>query len=87
MTDECSKCNATLDTIGYPKWCKACRANYRREYEDEKQERLGKKGYARGVEDLRDLLAGEFDRLGSGNFSGAECAYLIRQVPAPRPSE
>lgn len=86
-TENCSKCNATLDTEGYPKWCKVCRAKYRREYESVKGEMSENKGFAKGVEALRHVLVTEFLQQGSGKFSGYECADLISQAPGPRLSE
>lgn len=83
-TDICSKCKAVLDTTGNPKWCKACRAAYQRDYQDGKTERGEAKGYARGVRAMRDLLADEFGKQGGGMFSGDECALLIRQAPGPK---
>ncbi len=41
------------------------------------------KGYVKGVEDMRDLLAGEFERLGAGEFNGVEAAWHIRQAIGP----
>ena len=80
----CSKCSSQLDTEGYPRWCKNCRATYKREYEALKADRASGKGFLRGIEALRETLAGEFERLGSGNFTAYEVAHLIRQTPAPK---
>lgn len=77
----CSKCEEPLDTTGYPKWCKSCRAKHRREYEEVRK----KLTFGEGIAAMRELMADEFDRLGSGKFSGYECADLIRQAPGPMP--
>lgn len=41
------------------------------------------KGYVKGVEDMRELLAREFEALGAGEFNGVEAAFYIRQAPGP----
>jgi len=46
-----------------------------------------RKGFRAGVEAMRELLAKEFEQIGSGGFNGYEIANLIRQVPGPRPDE
>lgn len=79
----CTKCTGPLDTEGYPKWCKACRAKHRREYEATKKEMSETRGYAAGVSAMKGHLAGHFERLGSGSFSGYEVAALIRQSKGP----
>ncbi len=75
----CSKCQEPLDTAGYPKWCKSCRAKYKRGYEDAKE----KLTFGEGVAAMRDVLADEFERLGTGSFQAYECADLIRRAPGP----
>jgi hypothetical protein len=79
----CSKCDGALDTEGYPKWCKACRAKHRREYESTRKEMSESRGYAAGVSAMRLHLAGHFERLGAGSFAGYEIAALIRQARGP----
>ncbi|HET9304865.1 MAG TPA: hypothetical protein VFO46_02450 [Candidatus Sulfotelmatobacter sp.] len=76
---KCLKCTKDLDTTGKPVWCKACRAQYHREYEALKK----KQEWTAGVEAMRGLLAREFDNQGSGRFTGYECADLIWRCPAP----
>jgi hypothetical protein len=41
------------------------------------------KGYTQGAKEMRDTLAAEFAKLGSGYFRGDECAALILRAPAP----
>lgn len=89
-TETCSKistegvrCSNVLDTEGYPKWCKACRKTYRAAYDDMQLSRKERAGFAAGVRQTKEILAAEFDRLGSGNFSGYEIAALILQAPGP----
>jgi hypothetical protein len=45
------------------------------------------KGFHKGIAAMRNLLAQEFEKLGSGNFSGLEVAALIRQAPGPQKEE
>lgn len=80
LQDDGAICGRDLDTEGYPKWCKRCRAKYQREYKAIKDEI----GFAQGVGAMRDCLASEFERLGSGMFSGSECAGFIRNAPGPK---
>lgn len=42
------------------------------------------RGYAAGIAAMRAHLAGHFDRLGSGAFTGFEIAGLIRQSKGPK---
>lgn len=74
------RCENALDTEGSPKWCKKCRATYRREYEALKDQMRESRGYGRGVTALRNYLAEEFEVHGSGSFSGYEIAHLIRNA-------
>lgn len=82
-TELCTKCGATRDREGYPKWCKACHKAYKDEREDLILAREEKKGFAAGVRQTKETLAAEFERLGSGSFDGYEIAGLIRQAPGP----
>jgi hypothetical protein len=78
------KCTNPLDTEGSPKWCKSCRAKYRREYEALKAGMNQTRGFARGAEAMRKMLSGEFERHGSGGFSGYEIAAMIEACPLPK---
>lgn len=82
----CTKCSVTPATEKH-QWCKPCKAAYQREYEGLKGEMAEKRGHFKGVEAFRGVLVTEFDRLGSGMFSGTEIASLIQQTPAPQPAE
>lgn len=42
------------------------------------------KGFIEGVKATKELLAQEFERFGSSEFSGDEIAALIRQAPGPK---
>lgn len=83
-TMQCSKCDGVLDTTGTPKWCRACRAKYKREYEATVKEMTESRGYAAGVSAMRDYLAQNFAKYGScGSFSGYEISQTIKSVRFP----
>lgn len=87
MNGTCSKCSASLDTTGYPLWCKACRAANKRDYESTKREMTEGKGFAAGVQAMRQYLAENFRRYGSqGAFTGNEIAQTILNVKGPSPA-
>jgi len=81
----CSKCgeNPRADDDGTNPWCKPCRAKYQKEYQEGKLGRERSKGFAAGVEAMRNLLVDEFDKIGSGYFTGTETAVLIERAPGP----
>lgn len=80
----CSKCGKELDTEGYPKWCRSCRTKYHGSYINMRTARGEQRGFTAGVEETKTILAQEFERLGSGSFSGYEIGKLIRQAPGPK---
>lgn len=81
---KCSKCDGLLDTEGYPCWCKACRAKYKREYEATKRQMSESRGYCAGVTAEKNHLARAFEKLGSGMMSGYEAAMWIRGDEGPK---
>lgn len=83
-TPQCSKCEGPLDTTSYPKWCKACRAKNKREYEATKKEMSETRGFAAGVSAAKDLLASEFESAIRGAaINGFEAARLVRACKGP----
>jgi len=82
----CSKCgdNPRADGDSNNPWCKECRAEYQRNYERLRLLKQERHGYAQGISDMRELLAGEFDRLGFAEFSAIEVRDLIRNAPGPK---
>lgn len=86
-TSKCSKCGEERDTAGYPKWCRACRAKYKRDYEEIVKTMDKGNGFGQGVAAMRELLATEFEKFGLGRFTGDEIATLIRQAPGPQREE
>lgn len=80
----CSKCESELDTIGFPLWCKSCRAKYKREYEATKKQMFESRGFAAGMTTMRHYLAQNFQQYGTaGSFTGAEIAAIIARVKDP----
>jgi len=88
-TEKCANqgCSNPLDTTGYPKWCKVCRAAYKREERTLMEHRLKGRGFAAGVKEMREYLAAQFERMGSGAFTGYEIAEMIRRAPGPALNE
>jgi predicted amidophosphoribosyltransferase len=84
ITGICSKCGATLDREGSPKWCKSCRAKYQREYEATKSEMVESRSFAAGCGQMRQFLADHFASFGNARFSGTEVWDMIRKVGVPR---
>ncbi len=81
---ECSKCEGVLDTTGYPKWCKSCRAKNKREYEATKKEMSETRGFAAGVSAAKAFVASEFETAIRGSMiNGFEAARLVRACKGP----
>lgn len=80
---DCSKCSGDLDTTGYPRWCKSCRAEWKREYLQVKAKMEREAAFFRGVDSDRTMLAVEFARLGNAMLSGTEIAHAISFAPRP----
>lgn len=52
--------------------------------------RLGRqaaKGFVRGREAMRLMIAEEFGKLGAGYFTGSEVAGFIERMPGPKPED
>ena len=81
---KCSRCEKDLDTTGYPKWCKACQAAYRREYRSLQGEMAETRGFAAGVSAMRDHLTNRFSRAPLASFTGAALVDWLRKEPGPR---
>lgn len=74
----CVKCGQP----GYP-YCKEHRASYQRDYVAQRLQMEANRGFAKGVESMRLMLAAEFGRLSKAVLSGKEIAFAITQAPAP----
>ncbi len=82
--ERCPKCKLRPASPGGNHWCNECRAAYQREYRETELKMAKNKGFYEGVSATKELLAKEFERFGSGSFSGDEIAQLIRQAPGPK---
>jgi predicted amidophosphoribosyltransferase len=83
-TKPCSKCQKTLDTAGYPRWCKACRASYKSEYQDLREQMTETRGYSAGVSAMRDYLVAQFEKYGPlQTWNGQSIARIIRECTGP----
>ncbi len=81
---KCSKCEKELDTDGTPRWCKACRAKYQREYQSLKKEMSETRGFAAGCSAMRDFMATYFQQFGNVRLSGFEVAQMARKAGMPQ---
>ena len=82
---KCSRCEGELDTEGYPKWCKKCKAKWQREYQSLKKEMGERHGYTSGCRDARAALADHFLRFPNSMFSGTEVWAMINKAPIGGP--
>ncbi len=83
VTAECSKCEGQLDTTGYPKWCKSCRAKNKREYEATKKEMSETRGFAAGVSAMRQLLCDELRGRGPAMYKASDLYNWARTCKGP----
>lgn len=81
----CSRCgkNPRAAADSNNPWCKECRAEYQREYEDRRLARKESKGFALGVAAMRAELARRFGELGFSSLEAWEVRDAILQAPAP----
>ena len=84
---KCSKCDGVLDSTGFPKWCKACRRTWDKDYRALKLEMSESRGFAAGVSAARDHIVRKFEAIGTtATFNGAVAAQWVRgeQIPMPQ---
>jgi predicted amidophosphoribosyltransferase len=82
--ENCSRCEKALDTAGYPKWCKACRASYKREYESLRTQMGEGRGFAAGVTAMRRLICEELDKIAFSSFECREIRDIVAAMPGPK---
>lgn len=82
--EKCPKCGIRPSTPGRNRWCAECNNEYAREYYGTRVDRLEGKGFARGVDAMRQAAAEHFERFRYSHFSGYEVARMIGTIPAPR---
>lgn len=82
--ESCRNPRADQDPEATNRHCQPCRTAAQRRYMADKNEQQKGKGYADGIEAMRQLLAREFAAFGEGgNFSGKDVAELITRAPGP----
>lgn len=84
--EKCSKCDGTLDTQdtkAKDHWCRKCRAEYQRDYQDRKYEEAKAEGFAEGVKCIKNALIVAFGRYPMGQFNGLDCARYIHGFEMP----
>lgn len=79
----CSRCEGPLDGVnGFPRYCKACRKAYDREYRALKLEMSETRGFAAGVSALREHLVKKFNAIPpSATFNGPQAAQWVKTEP------
>ena len=82
----CSKCGERPKAQSH-EWCKECKSELQKRYDEDRHKMFQAKGYALGISEFREMLASEFERLGTGYFRGDECAALVRKATAPSMAE
>jgi len=82
----CSKCGKNPRAKSHD-WCLECKAELQQRYNGDRNRMLKSQGYIQGVNDMREILAAEFARLGTAFFRGDECAALIMRAKGPVPTE
>ena len=89
QVEKCSNtgCINALDTTGYPKWCKACRAAYKREERVLQEHRYKARGYAAGVKAMREYLVEQFTAARTIMWTGEQLASIVRGCPGPKLEE
>lgn len=83
--DGCQDPRADQDPEATNRHCRKHRAEAQRAYQATKLEQQNGKGFGKGVQAMRELLAEQFGEQGSASFSGYEIAALIAQCPGPMP--
>jgi hypothetical protein len=80
----CTKCGKAPKASGH-EWCKKCKLEAEHQYREHHASSAEKRGYVRGVEEMRTLLVRAFVQVGgNGSFTQDEIARLIAQAPGPQ---
>jgi hypothetical protein len=88
MESVCGKCGAEMDAPGKPRWCKACRAKYQKEYQLRRAHEERSEGFTEGATAMKAmLLAGVLSAHPAAVLKCAEVANWISRSPLPEFSE
>lgn len=79
----CGKCGVN-PRVEKQSWCAECFADYQLGHAQTRLVQAEGKGFAAGVEAMRETLAQEFLRLGPVAVSCIEVSQAIRQAPRPQ---
>lgn len=79
----CSKCKEAQSDKD-DAWCKGCRSKYQQEYYAMSKWRNERRGILRGMQAMREAIAGYFRQYGGRPFMGAEVAAAVESMPGPQ---
>lgn len=80
----CSKCGVQPATLKHD-WCKACKAEYQREYTGTVVDVAERRGFQKGAEAMRQHLVAEFLKAPpTGLMRAGEIASFIAGTPPPQ---
>jgi hypothetical protein len=85
VSAKCTRCEKDLDTTGYPRWCRACKGKYQREYNATRKEMHETRGFAAGASAFRAAVVARMRLFGSAHFSGAEVASMVERFQLEMP--
>ncbi len=84
---KCSKCNGVLDTTetkSKDNWCRKCRADYQRDYQDRQYREAKAEGYSEGFAigyaECRMYLMQHFNPHPLGQFRGIDILNYLREL-------
>lgn len=83
LCTKCGKNPKSGDSTDANPWCKACRAEYQREYKQRENWRAERRGIVRGIAAMRESAASFFKGYGARAFMGNEAAAAIEQMAGP----
>jgi hypothetical protein len=82
----CYRCKSQPARKGQ-RTCAECHAKYMREWRPTQRKTREQKAYNRGVEALREALAGVFKSIGSAELSGYTAVQIVSNCAAKVPRE
>lgn len=82
--EKCPRCKTRPATAGRNRWCSECNAEYQREYQAGREDRAEGRGFARGIESMRQAVQAHFEQFRFAHFAGLEISKMVGTIPAPR---
>ena len=84
----CTRCGKEDAASGTPRWCKKCRAEYQRDYQDTVREMANKKGFAEGARAYREMVVSKLRKVRpDAQMSVGELIAWLRREPLPNESD